>query len=170
MIPRALLTPRHPANISCGGLHHIGKKFTFVNLNTFFITRPDKMSAQNLNWTPNHPGRIDSLPVFLWNNKSWHGATTQILHRNYSGFSKAFAEHNSHHVHLLVYKMIFTICKFFLHNGGFIFWHSQWESNPCCRNENPMSWTARRWEHLFSATQRYPMFGEMSTWFVGFFV
>ena len=34
------------------------------------------------------------------------------------------------------------------HNGGFIFWHSQWESNPCCRNENPMSWTARRWGQL----------------------
>ena len=52
----------------------------------------------------------------------------------------------------------------------FIFWHSQWESNPCCRNENPMSWTARRWEHSFIATQRYPMFGKMSTLFAAFFI
>ena len=35
------------------------------------------------------------------------------------------------------------------HWGMFFYcWHSQWESNPCCRNENPMSWTARRWEQL----------------------
>ena len=43
--------------------------------------------------------------------------TTQILHRNYLGFSKAFAEHNSHYVQQLVYKMSFIFCKFFLNNG-----------------------------------------------------
>ncbi len=75
------------------------------------------MSAQNLNWTPNHPGRIESAPVFFKKTKikmAW--VTTQILHRNYLGFSKAFAEHNSHYVQQLVYKMSFIFCKFFLNN------------------------------------------------------
>ena len=45
-------------------------------------------------------------------------------------------------------------------------WHSQWESNPCYRNENPMSWTARRWERNFIYAQlRYLMFIKKSILF-----
>ena len=46
-----------------------------------------------------------------------------------------------------VKQFVKQIDKKSLKNGNFSFnqWRPQWNSNPCCRLERPVSWASRRW-------------------------